>query len=218
MSKREVALEEDKKKAREQWSEDPCGEIYGREFEFGTREFFDEVERYRYEEYAPWMPEVMGFNEFKGARLLEIGCGMGTDLLQFARGGARITGTDITPRSVEISRERFRLYSMPGDFVVTDGERLPFADESFDVAGFLRASGASSPSRTKALMSSIPTACFITRPERKRLSAKFTACCAPMGRPKSCFIIATLLLTGACWSCVTAYWAESFCAGARLPK
>ena len=128
-----VRLEEEKRRAREQWSEDPCGEIYGRAHEFGTREFFDEVERHRYQEYAPWMPGVMGFNSFKGARLLEIGCGMGTDLLQFARGGAHVTGADLTPRSVEISKHRFRLYNMPGQFVVTDGERLPFADESFDV-------------------------------------------------------------------------------------
>src|ERR687886_677209 len=131
--KSEARLEEEKQRAREQWSEDPCGEFYGREQEFGTREFFDRVERHRYEEYAPWMPSVMGFNEFKGARLLEIGCGMGTDLLQFARGGAHVTGVDLTPRSVEISKARFRLYDMPGDFAITDGERLPFADESFDV-------------------------------------------------------------------------------------
>jgi ubiquinone/menaquinone biosynthesis C-methylase UbiE len=126
-------LEAEKQSARDQWSEDPCGEVYGREYEFGTREFFDAVERHRYTEYAPWMPEVMGFNQFKGARLLEIGCGMGTDLLQFARGGARVTGADLTPRSVEISKKRFRLYDTPASFIITDGERLPFADESFDV-------------------------------------------------------------------------------------
>lgn len=129
----EFELDKQKQRAREQWSEDPCGEIYGREHEFGTREFFDGVERHRYQEYAPWMPEVMGFSQFKGARLLEIGCGMGTDLLQFARGGARVTGADLTPRSVEISKARFSLYDMPANFVVTDAERLPFADESFDV-------------------------------------------------------------------------------------
>ena len=128
-----VRLEGEKQRAREQWGQDPCGEVYGREHEFGTREFFDHVERHRYEEYAPWMPSVMGFNDFRGARLLEIGCGMGTDLLQFARGGARVTGADLTPRSVEISKARFHLYEMPGDFLITDGERLPFADESFDV-------------------------------------------------------------------------------------
>jgi ubiquinone/menaquinone biosynthesis C-methylase UbiE len=133
MSGSDAILKEEKQRARDQWGQDPCGEVYGREHEFGTREFFDAVERHRYREYAPWMPEVMGFNQFKGARLLEIGCGMGTDLLQFARGGARVTGADLTPRSVEISKERFRLYGVPGQFVVTDGERLPFADQSFDV-------------------------------------------------------------------------------------
>ena len=126
-------LAEGKLRAREQWKEDPCGAVYGREHEFGTREFFDDVERHRYEEYAPWMREVMGFDKFAGARLIEVGCGMGTDLLQFARGGARVTGVDLTPRSVEISRDRFELYEMPGEFSLSDAERLPFADNSFDV-------------------------------------------------------------------------------------
>jgi len=126
-------LVEEKQHAREQWTQDPCGARYGAKYEFATREFFDEVERHRYQEYAPWMPEVMGFNEFKGARLLEVGCGMGTDLLQFARGGALCTGVDLTPRSVEVSSLHFGLYGMRADFVLGDGERLPFANESFDV-------------------------------------------------------------------------------------
>jgi ubiquinone/menaquinone biosynthesis C-methylase UbiE len=126
-------LEEEKLRAREQWGQDPAGAIYGREHDFGTREFFDEVERHRYTEYAPWMPSVMGFDQFAGARLLEVGCGMGTDLLQFARGGARCTGVDLTPRSIEITRRRFALYEERGDFLISDGEHLPFAAESFDV-------------------------------------------------------------------------------------
>src|SRR5438270_12856554 len=128
-----TTLEEEKKRAREQWGQDPCGAVHGREHEFGTRQFFDEVERHRYKEYAPWMPEVMGFDNFAGARLLEVGCGMGTDLLQFARGGSRCTGIDLTPRSVEITRHRFNVYGERGDFLLSDGERLPFRDESFDV-------------------------------------------------------------------------------------
>lgn len=123
----------EKQHAREQWSQDPCGAKYGAKYEFATREFFDEVERHRYLEYAPWMPSVMGFDSFKGKRLLEVGCGMGTDLLQFARGGALCTGVDLTPRSVEISSLHFGLYDLRADFVLGDGERLPFADNSFDV-------------------------------------------------------------------------------------
>jgi ubiquinone/menaquinone biosynthesis C-methylase UbiE len=123
----------EKQRAREQWSKDPAGAVYGGQHEVGTREFFEAVERHRYQEYAPWMPEMMGFKEFAGANLLEVGCGMGTDLLQFARGGARATGVDLTPRSIEISRQHLLLYGERGDFANADCERLPFADESFDV-------------------------------------------------------------------------------------
>ena len=126
-------LVEEKIRAREQWSQDPCGAEYDREHELGTREFFDNVERHRYTEYATWMPRLMGFDKVRGARLLEIGCGMGTDLLQFARGGARCTGIDLTPRSIEITRHRFRLYGADGNLMISDGERLPFQTESFDV-------------------------------------------------------------------------------------
>src|SRR5713101_72381 len=128
-----MPVAEEKQRAREQWTHDPAGAVYGREHEFGTREFFEAVERHRYTEYAPWMPEVMGFHDFAGARLLEVGCGMGTDLLQFARGGAKVTGVDLTPRSIEISRQHLAVYGEGGDFAITDGESLPFADESFDV-------------------------------------------------------------------------------------
>ncbi len=126
-------LSAEKQRAREQWTHDPAGAIYGRAHEFGTREFFDEIERHRYSEYAPWMKRVMGFDEFASQRLLEVGCGMGTDILQFARGGANVTGVDITPRSVETSRHHLRLYNHNGDFAITDAEALPFPAETFDV-------------------------------------------------------------------------------------
>ena len=126
-------LAEEKLRAREQWGQDPCGAEFAREHELGTREFFDAIERNRYHDYAPWMPELMGFNQFSGASLLEIGCGMGTDLLQFARGGALCTGVDLTPRSVEITRHRFALYGQQGAFMISDGEKLPFQSNSFDV-------------------------------------------------------------------------------------
>jgi ubiquinone/menaquinone biosynthesis C-methylase UbiE len=128
-----LSTAEIKRRTREQWSSDPCGAVYGDGYSIGTREFFDSVEAHRYGVYAPWMPEVMEFSGFAGRDLVELGCGMGTDLLQFARGGARVTGVDYTPRSVEISRRRFEVYGVPGRFLLSDAENLPFADASFDV-------------------------------------------------------------------------------------
>ena len=127
------SLAEEKLRAREQWSQDPCGAEYDREHPLGTREFFDTIEHHRYSEYAPWMPATMGFDRFSGAHLLEVGCGMGSDLVQFARGGAICTGIDITPRSIEITRHRFAVYGLNGTFLLSDGERLPFPSGTFDI-------------------------------------------------------------------------------------
>lgn len=128
-----TAVTEVKRRTREQWGNDPCGAIYGDGYSIGTREFFDTVEAHRYQVYAPWMRSVMEFDGFAGKELLEIGCGMGSDLLQFARGGAIVTGLDYTPRSIEISRRRFSVYDVPGRFALGDAENLPFPDASFDV-------------------------------------------------------------------------------------
>ena len=49
-------LEAEKQRGRKQWGSDPAGALYGRDHEFGSKEFFDEVERHRYQRYAPWMP------------------------------------------------------------------------------------------------------------------------------------------------------------------
>src|SRR5918911_4038366 len=121
-----------KRRAREQWGANPCGAHVARDYDFGTREYFDAIEAYRYEVYAPWMKALIGFDQFRGKRLLEIGCGTGTDLLQFARGGAEVIGVDLTPRSIEIARRRFAVYGQSGTFAIGDAENLAFPDDSFD--------------------------------------------------------------------------------------
>jgi ubiquinone/menaquinone biosynthesis C-methylase UbiE len=126
-------LDEHKRRAQEQWSANPCGAHIAKELEFGSREYFEAIEEYRYNVYAPWMKERIGFDHYSGKRLLEVGCGTGTDSLQFARGGAIFTGVDLTPRSLEIARKRFEVYGQAGEFVLSDAENLNFPDESFDV-------------------------------------------------------------------------------------
>lgn len=122
-----------KRRAQEQWGANPCGAHVARGLQFGTRQYFDAIEEYRYRDYAPWMKEAIGFDRYRGKRVLEVGCGTGTDLLQFARGGARVTGIDLTPRSIEIVRRRFEVYQVSGEFIVGDAENLGFPDESFDL-------------------------------------------------------------------------------------
>jgi len=129
-----VSADGDRKlRARKQGSGHPCGAHIASDLEFGTRQYFDAIENDRYQVYAPWMPGSIEFERFRGKRVLEVGCGTGTDLLQFARNGARVTGVDFTPRSVEITRHRFDVYGFDGEFSIGDAENLSFPDESFDV-------------------------------------------------------------------------------------
>jgi SAM-dependent methyltransferase len=122
-----------KERAREQWGANPCGANVARDMEFGSREYFDAIETNRYEFECPWIKRAIGFDRYEGKRLLEVGFGTGTDLLQFARGGAHVTGVDLTPRSIEIARRRFEVYGLTGEFAIGDGESLSFPDSSFDV-------------------------------------------------------------------------------------
>jgi ubiquinone/menaquinone biosynthesis C-methylase UbiE len=122
-----------KARAREQWGANPCGTHVANQLEFGTREYFDAIERFRYTEASAWMKEAVGFDRFPGKSVLEVGCGAGTDLLQFARGGALVTGLDLTPRSIEIVRRRFEVYGLEGQFAIGDAENLAFPDASFDL-------------------------------------------------------------------------------------
>ena len=122
-----------KQRAREQWGANPCGAHVARGLEFGTREYFDALEDFRYNIDSPWLKRAVAFDRFRDKRLLEIGFGTGTDLLQFARGGALVTGLDLTPRSIEIARRRFEVYRQQAQFLIGDGENLSFPDESFDV-------------------------------------------------------------------------------------
>jgi ubiquinone/menaquinone biosynthesis C-methylase UbiE len=118
--------------ARREWTHDPAGAIGAGDAELGTAESFARVERYRYDE-QPWMHETFHFDRYAGQRVLEIGVGLGTDHLQFARGGAVMTGVDLTSRCVDLTRRRFEQEGLVSDLHVMDAEQLEFPDDSFDV-------------------------------------------------------------------------------------
>jgi SAM-dependent methyltransferase len=59
----------------------------------------------RYSTY-PWLYEVAESRKHQGDKVLEIGCGTGSDLLQFAKHGALATGIDLTGKHVELARRR----------------------------------------------------------------------------------------------------------------
>ena len=122
--------EETKRRVRKFWEDEPCGSVHGEAPE-GTREYFDQIERRR-SELEPFIPEFADFDGASGKALLEIGVGLGTDFVRFARAGANVTGIDLTEHGVQLVRKRLALEGLDGDVRVADAESLPFEDASFD--------------------------------------------------------------------------------------
>jgi len=120
-----------KERVRAFWQANPCGVKFA-DAEPGTRRFYELVEAHRYEK--EWhIPSAADFAAARGLRVLEIGCGLGTDGAQFAKAGANYTGIDLTEAAVELARKRFEMFDLPGEFRTADAENLNFPDESFDL-------------------------------------------------------------------------------------
>jgi ubiquinone/menaquinone biosynthesis C-methylase UbiE len=119
-----------KRQAIECWSADPCGAlvVLG---ELDKRTYFQRVEEAR-ARYAPWIASVLAYDEVKGMDVLDVGCGLGIDLAQYASAGAQVTGVDLTPTHVELARQHLAAMTLPGEALVGDAEHLPFADNVFD--------------------------------------------------------------------------------------
>lgn len=120
-----------KERVRAFWQANPCGVKFA-DAPPGSRRFYELVEAHRYTK--EWhIPIAADFASARGLKVLEIGCGLGTDGAQFAEAGADYTGVDLTDAAVDLARKRFELFNLPGKFQTADAENLEFADESFDL-------------------------------------------------------------------------------------
>ena len=98
----------------------------------GSPGFFADLERYHFEKLHH-LHRLVPFSAFRGRRVLEVGCGAGTDLVQFARNGAIVTGVDLATSAIRLASANFRFAGLRAQLAVGDGEALPFRERSFDL-------------------------------------------------------------------------------------
>jgi SAM-dependent methyltransferase len=98
----------------------------------GSRGFFDDLDQYHFEKLHHLL-RLVDFAGYARKSVLEVGCGAGVDLARFAKGGASVTGIDLTASAIELAKANFAQQGLPGDLRVANGECLPFADDSFDL-------------------------------------------------------------------------------------
>lgn len=104
------------------WDARPCNVQHSHKPR-GTREYFDEVEHKKFMA-EPHIPAFCEFDRWKNKRVLEIGAGIGTMAINFARVGAEYTGVELSGESLALTQQRFDVYGYTGRFYQGDAEKL----------------------------------------------------------------------------------------------
>jgi SAM-dependent methyltransferase len=104
----------------------------------GTKRFLDAFDDIRtdLERHAMHLWE---FERHAGERVLDVGCGAPAFLVRnFLRGGAAVTGVDLSGASLALAQRHLEVSGKRGTLCQASAEDLPFADRSFD---FVTSSG-----------------------------------------------------------------------------
>jgi ubiquinone/menaquinone biosynthesis C-methylase UbiE len=134
---------------REYWNARPLGTQYAADptIPVGTGEFFEHIRPWMNPYKFPWIMTRIEREAqlLTGKHLLEIGCGMGYDSLEFLKRGVRVTATDLTPAAVDLCRKHFEYAGVEAEDVRVENVReLTFPDDTFDAVwanGVVHATG-----------------------------------------------------------------------------
>ena len=104
------------------WNDRPCNVQHSIKPK-GTKEYFDEVEKKKFF-VEPHIKSFSHFNEWNGKKVLEIGCGLATAGINFARFGSEYTGVELSLESLDLAKKRFEVYNQNGKFYEGNAEKL----------------------------------------------------------------------------------------------
>ncbi len=116
---------------RQYWQEHP---LHSFELgELGTAGFFENLDQIKRRDIEKYAIPFFDFNEFKGKKVLDVGCGPGWFTVQYTLGGAHVTAIDLTPCAVELTQKHLAYKNLTANVQEANAENLPFEDEKFDL-------------------------------------------------------------------------------------
>jgi ubiquinone/menaquinone biosynthesis C-methylase UbiE len=99
-----------------------------------TLQWFNAISHKRYSEYYHYLKEDAEFTAHSGEKVLEIGVGLGTDLVEFAKNGASVYGVDIGEEQINLTKMNLELHQQCAvQLSVQDAMDLKYSDEFFDL-------------------------------------------------------------------------------------
>lgn len=113
----------------------PCGTYFPELAAFVPESlaWFDEIARLRYEVHEPWMSAGIPWSSARGMSLLEIGHGLGTDLVRYGNNGALLHGVDITESHHELATRNLALHGFAARLDLCEAAEIRFPSNHFDV-------------------------------------------------------------------------------------
>ena len=98
------------KRVKKYWNRQPCNINHSKK-KFLSKEYFEEVRKKKYF-VEKHIPKFADFKKYKNKNVLEIGCGIGTDAIEFIKNGSNYTGIDFSEKSIEIIKKRIEVYNL----------------------------------------------------------------------------------------------------------
>lgn len=89
------------------------------------------------EDVYPQHTIAQEFNKYRGIRVLEYGCGGGSDTLSYLRRGNFVYATDVVPQNIEVAKARVHnaMAAVQSSFLLLDrNDQIPLPDGFIDVA------------------------------------------------------------------------------------
>ena len=90
------------------WDSRPCNIRHSTK-PIGSKPYFNEVENKKYF-VEPHIPYHAEFKKWKKKYVLEVGCGIGTDSINFIRNGSNLTAMDLSQKSLEMTKKRTKVF------------------------------------------------------------------------------------------------------------
>lgn len=107
-----------------------CLEVSGKAW--GSKEFFAEIKSQHDKVYA-YANHILNLASLEGRALLELGCGIGLDTVEFAVHGAEVTAIDLSPTCLDLAKRLLAYHNLEATLEIGNAEELRYPSNRFDI-------------------------------------------------------------------------------------